>query len=151
MLEHPSNRDWQAWRSARFGMWASRLATKSPICGRLKALRDRCVEGRRWNLRSVEAGVLTTVTTPSANQPFVSRHPNVATAGRLLHSLGTKNKTLKDQPDGSLTIDVQADPPPGAQRSNSLPAPVDDFSLFTCLLAEGGSHRRLIGTAGLCC
>src|SRR5262245_12324335 len=33
-------------------------------------------------------------------------------------------------PDGSLTIYVQADPPPEAQRANWLPAPVGDFSLF---------------------
>jgi hypothetical protein len=47
------------------------------------------------------------------------------------YSLGTKNKTLKTNPDGSLTIYVQADPPPPAQRSNWLPAPKSaDFSLF---------------------
>jgi hypothetical protein len=34
-------------------------------------------------------------------------------------------------PDGSLTIYVQADPPPDAQKKNWLPAPKDqDFSLF---------------------
>ncbi|WP_424630183.1 DUF1254 domain-containing protein [Bradyrhizobium sp. SYSU BS000235] len=46
------------------------------------------------------------------------------------YSLGTKNKTLKYNPDGSLTIYVQADPPSEAQRSNWLPAPKADFSLF---------------------
>lgn len=48
------------------------------------------------------------------------------------YSLGTKNKTLRTEPDGSLTIYVQADPPPEAQRSNWLPAPKvgADFSLF---------------------
>lgn len=47
------------------------------------------------------------------------------------YSLGTKNKTLKYNPDGSLTIYVQADPPPEAQRANWLPAPKDvDFSLY---------------------
>jgi hypothetical protein len=47
------------------------------------------------------------------------------------YSLGTKNKTLKYNPDGSLTIYVQADPPPEAQRTNWLPAPKNaDFSLF---------------------
>jgi hypothetical protein len=47
------------------------------------------------------------------------------------YSLGTKNKTLKANPDGSLTIYVQADPPSEAQRSNWLPAPKSaDFSLF---------------------
>jgi hypothetical protein len=46
------------------------------------------------------------------------------------YSLGTKNKTLKSNADGSLTI-VQADPPPEAQRANWLPAPKNaDFSLF---------------------
>jgi hypothetical protein len=47
------------------------------------------------------------------------------------YSLGTKNKTLKYNPDGSLTIYVQADPPPETQRANWLPAPKDaDFSLY---------------------
>ena len=47
------------------------------------------------------------------------------------YSLGTKNKDLETNADGSLTIYVQADPPPDAQRSNWLPAPKDaDFSLF---------------------
>ncbi len=44
-------------------------------------------------------------------------------------SLGTKNKDLKFNADGSLTIYVQAIPP--ASRSNWLPAPRDaDFSLY---------------------
>ena len=48
-----------------------------------------------------------------------------------LYSLGTKNKGLKYGPDSSLTIYVQADPPPAAQRDNWLPAPKgNDFSLF---------------------
>jgi hypothetical protein len=47
------------------------------------------------------------------------------------YSLGTKNKTLKTGPDGSLTFYVQADPPPEGQRENWLPAPKNaDFSLF---------------------
>jgi hypothetical protein len=47
------------------------------------------------------------------------------------YSLGTKNKTLKPNADGSLTTYVQADPPPEAQRANWLPAPKDrDFSLY---------------------
>jgi hypothetical protein len=47
------------------------------------------------------------------------------------YSLGTKNRTLELNADGSLTIYVQADPPPAAQRSNWLPAPKGaDFSLF---------------------
>lgn len=46
-------------------------------------------------------------------------------------SLGTKNKDLKTNSDGSLSIYVQSDPPPEAQRSNWLPAPKgEDFSLF---------------------
>lgn len=46
------------------------------------------------------------------------------------YSLGTKNKNLKYNPDGSLTIYVQADPPEKAKRANWLPAPKDDFSLY---------------------
>jgi len=47
------------------------------------------------------------------------------------YSLGTKNRNLKYNPDGSLTILVQAESPPEAQRSNWLPAPRgEDFSLY---------------------
>jgi hypothetical protein len=47
-------------------------------------------------------------------------------------SLGTKNKDLKTNNDGSLTIYVQADAPSDpVQRANWLPAPKGaDFSLF---------------------
>ncbi len=45
------------------------------------------------------------------------------------YSLGTKNKSLKYGANGSLTIYVQADPPP--ERDNWLPAPKGgDFSLY---------------------
>src|SRR5262245_7961404 len=47
------------------------------------------------------------------------------------YSVGTKTRSLNYNDDGSLTIYVQADPPPEAQRGNWLPAPKDaDFSLF---------------------
>ncbi len=46
-------------------------------------------------------------------------------------SVGTKNKDLKYNADGSLTIYVQADEPKdAAQRANWLPAPKGDFSLY---------------------
>ena len=47
------------------------------------------------------------------------------------YSIGTKNDNLVLDDDGSLTIYVQADPPPEEQRPNWLPAPKDaDFSLY---------------------
>jgi hypothetical protein len=47
------------------------------------------------------------------------------------YSIGTKNKALKPNPDGSLTIVVQADVLPAEQRDNWLPAPKDsDFTLY---------------------
>jgi hypothetical protein len=47
------------------------------------------------------------------------------------YSTGTKNKALKFNPDGSLTIHVQADAPPAAQHDNWLPAPKGgDFTLY---------------------
>jgi hypothetical protein len=46
------------------------------------------------------------------------------------YSLGTKNKGLKANDDGSLTLYVQADPPEEGKRSNWLPAPRGDFSLY---------------------
>jgi hypothetical protein len=46
------------------------------------------------------------------------------------YSLGTKNKGLKYNADGSLTLYVQADPPAEDKQSNWLPAPESDFSLY---------------------
>jgi hypothetical protein len=47
------------------------------------------------------------------------------------YSIGTKNKDLRKGSNGELKIYVQRDPPPEEQqRSNWLPAPKDDFSLF---------------------
>jgi hypothetical protein len=45
-------------------------------------------------------------------------------------SLGTKNKTLQSNPDGSLTIYVQHAPPGADKRTNWLPAPKGEFELF---------------------
>jgi hypothetical protein len=46
------------------------------------------------------------------------------------YSLGTKNKNLRYNPDGSLTIVVQADAPSDAAQTNWLPAPAGKFSLY---------------------
>jgi hypothetical protein len=45
-------------------------------------------------------------------------------------SLGTKNKTLRYNEDGSLTLYVQEAPPGKDREPNWLPAPSGDFSLF---------------------
>jgi hypothetical protein len=47
------------------------------------------------------------------------------------YSVGTKNQDLQIDPDGSLTIYVQADQPgDSTQLANWLPAPRGDFSLY---------------------
>jgi hypothetical protein len=47
------------------------------------------------------------------------------------YSVGTKTQSLKYNPDGLLTIYVQADPPSEPLRGNWLPAPKGgDFSLY---------------------
>ncbi len=54
-------------------------------------------------------------------------------ADNALHrySIGTKNKSLKYNADGSLTIYVQADSPGADKESNWLPAPKgEEFSLY---------------------
>ena len=60
------------------------------------------------------------------------------------YSLGTKNKDLKLNDDGSLTIYVQPDAPVEARRANWLPSPKgEDFSLYiraywpTATITEG--------------
>ncbi|CAG2139162.1 DUF1254 domain-containing protein [Cupriavidus numazuensis] len=46
------------------------------------------------------------------------------------YSLGTKNTTLKRNPDGSLTLYAGAKSPGAARESNWLPAPGGNFSLY---------------------
>jgi len=46
------------------------------------------------------------------------------------YSLGTKNKTLKYSPDGSLTLFAGAKSPGKDKESNWLPAPDAEFSLY---------------------
>ncbi|MBW1654683.1 DUF1254 domain-containing protein [Flavobacterium quisquiliarum] len=46
------------------------------------------------------------------------------------YSLGTKNKNLKKNADGSLTLYVQSTPPSEDKASNWLPAPKEQFSLY---------------------
>jgi hypothetical protein len=46
------------------------------------------------------------------------------------YSVGTKNKDLKYNADGSLTIYVQATPPEGDKRLNWLPSAKGNFSLY---------------------
>lgn len=53
-------------------------------------------------------------------------HPNAM--GR--YSLGTKNKTLKYNSDGSLTLYASANSPSEDKESNWLPAPEGTFSLY---------------------
>jgi len=46
------------------------------------------------------------------------------------YSLGTKNKNLQTNADGSLTIYVQSTPPAANKMNNWLPAPKEPFSLY---------------------
>jgi hypothetical protein len=46
------------------------------------------------------------------------------------YSLGTKSKSMKQNPDGSLTIYVQNASPGPDKQDNWLPAPKDKFSLY---------------------
>ena len=45
-------------------------------------------------------------------------------------SLGTKNKSLKYNPDGSVTLYFQNESPGANKESNWVPAPKDEFSLY---------------------
>jgi hypothetical protein len=53
-------------------------------------------------------------------------HPNALKR----YSLGTKNKSLKKNPDGSLTLYAGKKNPGADKESNWLPAPNDNFSLY---------------------
>ena len=59
-------------------------------------------------------------------------------------SLGTKNKTLQLNADGSLTLYAGAKSPGKEKESNWLPAPEAPFSLY--IRAYWGQQRILDGT-----
>lgn len=63
------------------------------------------------------------VTLYNANHFF---HPNALNR----YSLGTKSKSLKPNPDGSLTLYAGAKSPGKDKESNWLPAPNGAFSLY---------------------
>jgi hypothetical protein len=67
-------------------------------------------------------------------------HPNPLNR----YSLGTKNKTLKYNPDGSLTLYAGADSPGQDKEANWLPAPIGRFSLY--LRANWPDETILDGT-----
>ncbi|MGA7243297.1 MAG: DUF1214 domain-containing protein [Terracidiphilus sp.] len=46
------------------------------------------------------------------------------------YSLGTKSKSMKPNPDGSLTLYVQNASPGPDKETNWLPAPKENFSLY---------------------
>lgn len=50
--------------------------------------------------------------------------------GLKRYSLGTKNRNLQTNPDGSLTLYVQSTPPAADKMNNWLPAPKEPFSLY---------------------
>jgi hypothetical protein len=45
-------------------------------------------------------------------------------------SLGTKSKSMKNNPDGSLTLYFQTDSPSADNETNWVPTPADEFSLY---------------------
>ena len=59
-------------------------------------------------------------------------------------SLGTKNKQIKLNSDGSLTIFVQHTQPSSDRQTNWLPAPKGDFELF--IRAYGPKDEIMNGT-----
>ena len=63
------------------------------------------------------------------------------------YSLGTKNKNLKLNADGSLTLYAGAKSPGKDMENNWLPAPEGDFlALYSCLLAGERHPRRHVDT-----
>ena len=67
-------------------------------------------------------------------------HPN----SLKRYSLGTKNKTLKENADGSLTIYISATSRGTDKQNNWLPAPDGDFSLY--IRAYWGKEGIINGT-----
>jgi hypothetical protein len=60
------------------------------------------------------------------------------------YSLGTKNKNLKRNPDGSLTLHVSNKSPGGDKETNWLPAPDGNISLY--IRAYWGKQAILDGS-----
>jgi hypothetical protein len=58
------------------------------------------------------------------------------------YTLGSDDKTLKRNPDGSLTLYLQKDSPGAAQEANWLPAPEGDYYLILRAYAPGEALIR---------
>lgn len=58
------------------------------------------------------------------------------------YALGSDDKTLKSNPDGSLTIFLQKDDPGGAKQANWLPAPAGQYYLILRSYAPGPALLR---------
>ncbi|HUZ91710.1 MAG TPA: DUF1214 domain-containing protein, partial [Methylocella sp.] len=58
------------------------------------------------------------------------------------YSLGSDDKTLKRNPDGSLTIYLQKDSPGAGKEANWLPAPEGDYYLILRAYAPGEALIR---------
>ena len=75
--------------------------------------------------------------------PFHFFHPNALKR----YSLGTKNKDLKYNADGSLTLYAGAKSPGTDKESNWLPAPDGAFSLLLRACRQSDPRRHLDGAA----
>ncbi len=58
------------------------------------------------------------------------------------YSLGSDNKTLKRNPDGSLTLYLQKDSPGAEHEANWLPAPAGGYYLILRAYAPGEALIR---------
>jgi hypothetical protein len=58
------------------------------------------------------------------------------------YSLGSDNKTLKRNPDGSLTLYLQKDSPGAEHEAKWLPAPAGDYYLILRAYAPGEALIR---------
>jgi hypothetical protein len=66
---------------------------------------------------------------PSGRSPLYDSTFNMAINPYNIHSLGDRDKGMKLDADGGLTIHIQKDPPSEDKRGNWLPAAGGNFHL----------------------
>ncbi len=152
----PAGNEWN--RSVNNAIWGFDYLMRT-ACAKSNMFENRSNETQYYytdndsNGEQLESSNLYTINFPEGQLPPVNgfwsltlyNEHHIFTPNELnRYSLGTKNKTLKYNEDGSLTLYAGINPPGNGMDSNWLPAPEGTFSLY--IRAYWGKEAILDGS-----